>query len=315
MTTDHTTAIVTGGAGFIGSHLVDALVERGDRVAVIDDMSGGKMRNLNPAARLYEMDIRDEAVGEVVSAHRPGMVYHAAAQMSVSVSAREPVLDADVNIMGTLNVLRAMRRAGGGKMVFLSTGGAMYGEPDVLPAPESAAARPGAPYGASKLAVENYLPVFRDLYGIGFSILRLTNVYGPRQDPHGEAGVVAIFARAMLSGGSVRIFGDGEDTRDYVYVGDAVEAMLRAGSTAGTGPYNIGTGVGVSVNDLAARLSRLTGCQTLPLHGPRRPGDLRHISLDAALARRELGWSASTSLDEGLRLTVEWFRTEVGGGG
>ena len=212
-------ALVTGGAGFIGSHLVDALIARGDGVAVIDDMSSGKSGYLNPAAEFYAVDIRDDDVGNVMKTVGPDVVFQVAAQISVSVSARAPKFDAETNILGSLNVLDAMSAAGASKMVFVSTGGAMYGEPETLPAPETAEARPAAPYGASKLAVENYLPVYKGLRGIDYSIIRPANVYGPRQDPHGEAGVVAIFTRAMLAGEAIRIFGDGTDERDYVFVG------------------------------------------------------------------------------------------------
>ena len=304
-------ALVTGGAGFIGSHLVDALIARGDGVAVIDDMSSGKSGYLNPAAEFYAVDIRDDDVGNVMKTVGPDVVFHVAAQISVSVSARAPKFDAETNILGSLNVLDAMSAAGASKMVFVSTGGAMYGEPETLPAPETAEARPAAPYGASKLAVENYLPVYKGLRGIDYSIIRPANVYGPRQDPHGEAGVVAIFTRAMLAGEAIRIFGDGTDERDYVFVKDVVDALIRASDGPGTGPYNIGSGRGTSVNDIAAKLAGLTGYGEDPLHLPQRPGDLRRISLDACLAKKELGWSPTTSLNDGLRQTVDWFRSEM----
>ncbi len=278
---------------------------------MVDDMSSGRKQNLNSRVEFYEADIRDAAMRDVFRTVRPEVVFHTAAQMSVSVSARDPMLDAEVNVMGTLNLLDAMRSSGGGKMVFASTGGAMYGAASDLPTPETSPSRPGSPYGASKLAVENYLPVYRELYGIDFSILRPANVYGPRQNPHGEAGVVAIFTKSMLTGGAVRIFGDGEDTRDYVYVDDVVRAMLLAGERGGTGPYNVGTGRETSVNELAGRLSRLTGYACDPVHAPARPGDLRRASLACDRAKKELGWSSRTSLDAGLSLTAEWFVTET----
>ena len=305
------TSLVTGGAGFIGSHLVDALLARGEAVAVIDDMSSGKPCYLSPAADLYEMDIRDDEVREAMFAVRPDVVFHVAAQISVSVSAREPKLDAETNILGTLNILDAMVSAGASKMVFVSTGGAMYGEPETLPAPESTEARPAAPYGASKLAAENYLPIYKNLHGIDYSIIRPANVYGPRQDPHGEAGVVAIFTRAMLSGEPIKIYGDGTDERDYVYVEDVVDAFVRASERPGTGPYNIGSGIGTSVNEIESTLAELTGYSRGPEPFPPRPGDLRRISLDASLAKKELGWSPTTSLNDGLRQTVDWFRSQM----
>ena len=304
-------SLVTGGAGFIGSHLVDALLARGDAVAVIDDMSSGNPGYLSPAADLHEMDIRDDGIGEVMHAVRPDVVFHGAAQISVSVSTREPKLDAETNILGTLNILDAMASAGASKMVFVSTGGAMYGEPEILPAPETAPARPAAPYGASKLAAENYLPIYKNLHGIDYSIIRPANVYGPRQDPHGEAGVVAIFTRAMLAGEPIKIFGDGTDERDYVYVEDVVDALISASDNPGTGPYNVGSGIGTSVNEIESTLAELTGYSRAPEHFPPRPGDLRRISLDASLAKKELGWSPTTSLNDGLHQTVEWFRSQM----
>ncbi len=311
MTKNQRTSLVTGGAGFIGSHLVDALIARGDSVAVIDDLSSGKSGYLDPAADLHELDIRDGSVADIVSAIRPDVVFHVAAQISVSVSTRNPKLDAETNILGTINVLDAMAAAGSSKLVFVSTGGAMYGEPDSLPAPESAPARPAAPYGVSKLAGENYLPVYKALHGIDYSIVRPANVYGPRQDPHGEAGVVAIFTRAMLADGPIKIFGDGTDERDYVFVENVVDALVRASCSPGTGPYNVGSGVGTSVNEIASRLASLTGYSRDPEPSPPRPGDLRRISLDSSLAEKELGWSPTTSLNDGLRQTVEWFRSQM----
>lgn len=311
MTNSQRTSLVTGGAGFIGSHLVDALLARGDAVAVIDDMSSGKPGYLSPAAGMHEMDIRDDEVAEVMNAIRPHVVFHVAAQISVSVSAREPKFDAEINVLGTLNILDAMVSAGASKMVFASTGGAMYGEPDSLPAPESAPARPAAPYGASKLAAETYLPVYKGLHGIDYSIIRPANVYGPRQDPHGEAGVVAIFTRAMLSGEPIKIFGDGTDERDYVYVEDVVDALISASERPGTGPYNVGSGIGTSVNEIASTLAAFTGYSREPEPYPPRPGDLRRISLDASLAKKELGWSPTTHLNDGLHRTVEWFRSQL----
>ena len=311
MTNNQSTSLVTGGAGFIGSHLVDALVARGDTVAVVDDMSSGKPDYLNPAADLFELDIRDEGFANVMSAVRPDVVFHVAAQISVSVSTRNPKLDAETNILGTINILDAMIATGASKMVFVSTGGAMYGEPDSLPAPESAQARPAAPYGASKLAAENYLPIYKALHGTDYSIIRPANVYGPRQDPHGEAGVVAIFTRAMLAGEPIKIFGDGTDERDYVYVEDVVDALVRASGSPETGPYNVGSGIGTSVNEIASTLAALTGYSREPEPFPPRPGDLRRISLDASLAKKELGWSPTTSLNDGLRRTVEWFRSQM----
>ena len=300
--------LVTGGAGFIGSHLVDRLVADGRKVTVVDNLSSGLEANVNRAAAFDRVDIRSPELRGAVARARPDTVFHVAAQISVSVSAREPVLDADVNVMGSLNLMEAARAAGARKVVFVSTGGAMYGEPERLPADETLPARPFSPYGASKLAFENYLPVFKGLHGIGYAVVRPANVYGPRQDPHGEAGVVAIFTRAMLEGRPCKVFGTGTDERDYIFVEDVVDLLVRAADGSGTGPYNAGTGSGTSVNDLFERLARLTGYRKGAEHAPSRPGDLRKISLDSGRAHRELGWRPRVAFDEGLRRTVEWFK-------
>jgi UDP-glucose 4-epimerase len=302
--------IVTGGAGFIGSHLIDNLVDAGHEVLAIDDLSSGKQANLNNAARLEEMDIGDERISDVVSSFVPDAVFHAAAQISVSLSAREPATDAKTNILGTLNVLDAIRQAPGdpAKFVFVSTGGAMYGEPEALPASESVPAQPGSPYGASKRAIEIYLPVYERLFGIKHTTLRLANVYGPRQDPHGEAGVVAIFSRAMLANKPVKIFGDGLDERDYVYVGDVARALMSASTSDGCGPFNVGTGLGTNVNDLFGMLAELCQYGSGAQYEAPRAGDIGKISLDSARINRDMGWSPETALIDGLANTVAWFR-------
>ena len=303
-------SIVTGGAGFIGSHLVDRLVAAGHDVLAIDNLSSGRTSNLNAEARLEEVDISDERIASLVASFKPDLVFHAAAQISVSLSAREPVTDARTNIMGTLNVLDAIRNAPGdpAKFVFVSSGGAMYGEPEQLPAPETLPANPASPYGASKRAIEVYLPVYKHLFGVHHTTLRLANVYGPRQDPHGEAGVVAIFSRAMLAGKPVTIFGDGNDERDYVFVGDVADALVRSASSDGEGPYNVGTGVGTNVNTLFGMLAELSGYEMAANYGPPRAGDIGKISLDSGKIVRETGWSPSTRLIDGLAQTVAWFR-------
>jgi UDP-glucose 4-epimerase len=306
--------IVTGGAGFIGSHLVDALVGRGDAVIVFDVLSSGRRENLegalNADAVLIEGDVADAAaVGAAFDAHRPDAVCHLAAQIDVRRSVEDPVFDLGVNVGGTLNLLEAARTAGTQRFVFASTGGAIYGEGEgrELPLTEDADRRPDAPYGQSKLAAEGYLSLYGRLHGLSTAALRLGNVYGPRQDPHGEAGVVAIFCRALLQGGTPRVFGDGEQTRDYVYVGDVVTAFLAALDSEANGAYNVGTATETSVLKLGRILGPLCGREFEPEMAPMRPGEVQRISIDSSLAERELGWSAATPIAEGLRLTAESF--------
>jgi len=296
-------AIVTGGAGFIGSHVVDALLARGDDVHVLDDLSTGKRENIPGGAGVHEGDIRHDA-DRVFDEVEPDVCFHLAAQADVRVSVERPDHDADVNVIGTLRVLEAARRHDA-KIVFSSTGGAIYGECDG-PAREDHPRLPLAPYGVSKLAGEEYIAAFNRLYGSGHVSLRYGNVYGPRQDPHGEAGVVAIFMKRLRAGGTPRIFGDGKQTRDYVYVGDVVAATLAAVERGG-GVLNIGTGVETSVLDLYARVQRAAGIERDPGFAPPRPGELQRSVLDPALAERELSWKPTHSLDEGLAETWAWI--------
>ncbi|NQW17472.1 MAG: GDP-mannose 4,6-dehydratase [Chloroflexi bacterium] len=305
------TALVTGGAGFIGSHLVDRLVRDGMNVAVIDNFSTGKRSNLGSDATLYDVDICDENLLGVIEEISPDIVYHLAAQISVSVSTREPVEDARVNVMGFLNLLEALRATTLPRFIFSSTGGAIYGEPDRNPVSETDPCRPESPYAASKLAAEGYLGTYKAAYGLDYSIVRLGNVYGPRQEPHGEAGVIAIFARAMLARDQVKIFGDGEDERDYVYVSDIVEGFLKAAEKGGSTVYNLGSGIGTNVNELASRLIALTETSVSPEYGAPRAGDIHKVSLNAEKAREQLGWEVTVGLDEGLKSTVEFFQDEA----
>lgn len=300
--------LVTGGVGFIGSHVVDALINQGYQVVVVDDLSAGSQRNLNPRARLYKIAIQDPALGEVFAAERPDCVNHHAAQMSVRVSVERPLLDAEVNILGSLNVLEACRAFGVKKLVYISTGGAAVGEPRYLPVDEKHPADPVSPYGVTKHTVEHYLYLYKVNYGLNYTVLRYPNVYGPRQDPYGEAGVVAIFIGQMLRGEPVTINGTGEQERDFVYVADIVDANLLALEKGDGEVYNLGSGVGTSVNEIFRRLARLTGYTQAPRHGPPLPGEVFKIYLDATKARRELGWQPAVSLEEGLSLTVDFFR-------
>lgn len=303
-------ALVTGGAGFIASHVADALIARGDRVTIIDDLSSGSRNNVNPKAKFEQLDIRSPQAADLVLAMRPDAIVHHAAQISVSRSVRDPQFDADVNIFGSLNLIRVAAQVGC-RFLFASSGGAMYGEADVLPTPETYPAAPSSPYGVSKLAAEQYLRSFSIQHELDYAALRYSNVYGPRQDAHGEAGVVALFTTALLHGHEPTIHGDGLDTRDYVFVGDVVRANLLALDSPESGHFNVGTGRETNVNELFKLLCRLTGSEVPDLHGPRRAGDLHNSCLDAGLIGRVLGWKAEVELAEGLELTVDWFREQA----
>jgi UDP-glucose 4-epimerase len=306
-------ALVTGGAGFIGSNLVDALVQRGDEVTVVDDISTGKRANLDDAigkgATLLELDIRDaEAVHAATERARPEAVFHLAAQIDVRKSVADPANDSRINVEGTVNVLRAAQAHGVRRFVNTSTGGAIYGEGQILPAPEDHPVAPEAPYGLSKFCAEQYCELFTRLHGLSTVSLRYGNVYGPRQDPLGEAGVVAIFCGKLLEGERPTIFGDGRQTRDYVYVGDVVDANLKAAETQTAGAVNIGRGAEVSVLDIVDALRPHSNGAFEPEHAPERPGEVRRIALDTSRARQELGWEAGTGLEDGLERTLASLR-------
>jgi UDP-glucose 4-epimerase len=304
--------LVTGGAGFIGSNLVDALLARGDEVTVVDDLSTGRRENLEPGlvagAALVEADIRDRgALEDVARERQPEAVFHLAAQIDVRKSIADPAFDASINVGGTANVLEAARVGGSRRLVFSSTGGAIYGEGEgqQLPLAEDAPLAPEAPYGQSKFAGEGYLSLYERLYELSSVPLRLGNVYGPRQDPLGEAGVVAIFCGRLREGKRPTVFGDGRQTRDYIYVGDVVAAMLAAAESSATGPFNVGTGVETDVLELVRALGELGGVEDFePEFAPPRTGEVQRISIDPARAERELGWEARTGLEEGLGLTL-----------
>jgi UDP-glucose 4-epimerase len=306
-------ALVTGGAGFIGSNLVDALLERGDEVTVVDDISTGKRANLDQAiqngAQLLELDIRDaEAVHAATERARPEAVFHLAAQIDVRKSVADPANDSRINVEGTVNVLRAAQAHGVRRFVNTSTGGAIYGEGQIIPAPEDHPVAPEAPYGLSKFCAEQYCELFTRLHGLSTVSLRYGNVYGPRQDPLGEAGVVAIFCGKLLEGERPTIFGDGRQTRDYVYVGDVVDANLKAAETQTAGAVNIGRGAEVSVLDIVDALRAHSNGAFEPEHAPERPGEVRRIALDTSRARQELGWEAGTGLEDGLERTLASLR-------
>ena len=302
--------LVTGGAGFIGSHVVDTYVRQNHNVLVVDDLSNGKRENLNPKARLYTLDIRDDKLEEVFAAEKPDVVNHHAARANLRESMVKPMLFADVNVLGSLHLLELSRKHGVKRFINISTGGAVYGDPEYLPADEKHPVSPLDPYGASKAAFEHYLPLYRTNYGLEFVVLRYANVYGPRQDPYGEAGVVAIFANEMLQREQPVINGSGEQERDFVYVSDVAQANLLALSKGDGGFYNIGTGVGTSINAIFSRLKTATNYSASDVHGPPKAGEVFKIYLNADKARRELGWVPSIPLDEGLRRTVEYFQTK-----
>jgi len=301
-------AIVTGGAGFIGSHICDALIERGIAVAVIDNLSSGKKQNLAPDATFYEVDVRDESIRDIFAKEKPDVLFHLAAQMDVRQSVADPMYDASVNVGGTANLLEAGRAVGLEKTVYAATGGAMYGEPKDLPADESTPVEPLSPYGLSKGAAEQYLELYRKLYGMNYTSLRFPNVYGPRQDPHGEAGVVAIFSQLMLSGKQPKIFGDGTMTRDYVYVGDIVAANMLALDKGDGEAMNLGWGEEVTVQQVFDGVRDAVGCDVEPDYVPERLGEVAHISLDANKAKDVLGWAPQVELLDGLARCVDFYR-------
>jgi len=301
--------LVTGGAGFIGSHVTDACLAAGHQVSVVDDLSTGKRENVDERATLHVADLRDrEALEEVFVVERPEVVCHLAAKANVRESMVEPVLYAEVNVIGSLILLELMRKYGGRKVVYASTGGAVYGEPQYFPVDEDHPIQPLDPYGASKHHVEHYLSIYRTQFGIDFTILRFANVYGPRQDPHGEAGVVAIWTNQMLHGGQPIINGSGDQERDFVYVGDIASANVLA-LTAGSGEIvNLGSGIGTSINRVFELLRRITGSDCQEIHGLAKAGEVFRTCLKADRAKQVLGWEARVSLEEGLTRTVAHFR-------
>lgn len=304
--------LLTGGAGFIGSHVADLLLDRGHEVAIVDNLSTGKRENVPRDARFYELDVRG-GCAEVFEEFAPEALCHQAAQMDVRRSVREPDFDAEVNVLGTLRLLENCIRYGVGKVILASTGGAIYGEQSVFPAPEDHPHYPVSPYGVSKLAGERYLHFYRAQYGLPYLALRYANVYGPRQDPHGEAGVVAIFCGNLAFGSTSRINGTGEQTRDYVYVGDVAAAnVLALEGEAPAGAYNIGTGVETSVNELYETLRSISGLNLPPEYGPAKPGEQLRSSVDPAAASRALGWRPEVGLAAGLRETLEFFSAPKG---
>jgi UDP-glucose 4-epimerase len=303
--------LVTGGAGFIGSHLVDRLIQEGHEVVVVDNLSTGKRRNLNRAARFCKLDIQSWRLERVFRNERPNIVMHLAAQMDVRKSVEDPVFDAQVNVLGTLNVLQQAIKHGVRKVVFSSSGGAIYGEQEIYPAPESHITRPLSPYGISKLCGEQYLSYYQRVSGLQIVSLRYANVYGPRQDPNGEAGVVAIFIQKLLNNEQAIVYGNGRQTRDFVYVEDVVEANLAVMAQETQGIYNVGTGEETSINDLLRILVSSTNSTCKEVHGPAKTGEQVRSVIDSGKLRQELSWEPRTELGEGIKRTVDYFREHM----
>lgn len=300
--------LVTGGAGFIASHVVDLLIESGHDVAVVDDLSTGRRSNLNPKARFYQVDIRSPQMRQVFEQEHPEVVDHHAAQMDVRRSVADPIFDADVNILGSIKLAQLAVEFKTRKFIHISSGGAVYGEPVYLPCDEAHPVQPLCPYGASKYTFELYLYMFKELYNLDYSIIRYPNVYGPRQDPFGEAGVVAIFVGQMLAGKPVTINGDGKQVRDFVYVGDCAKANLLTLEKGSGKVFNLGYGIGTDINQIFDGLKAITGYAQNANYGPAKAGETSRIFLDASRAKNDLGWQPTVDLNEGLRRTVEYFK-------
>jgi UDP-glucose 4-epimerase len=300
--------LVTGGAGFIGSHVVDAYVDLGHEVLVLDDLSTGRRDNLNPRARFIGVDIRSPEAARLVLEERPDVINHHAAQIDVRKSVADPVDDLGRNIAGSVNLIEAARLAGVGKFIYVSSGGAIYGEPEMLPCPEDHPIKPLSPYGVSKHTVEHYLELYAELYGLRYTTLRYANVYGPRQDPHGEAGVVAIFTDRTLHGAPLTIYGDGTIERDFVYVGDVAYANLLALHAGDGAAINIGTGVLTSVNEVFETLRDATGYRLDPIYAPPKAGDLQRNCLAITRAAEALGWAPTIDFTKGIELTIAAMR-------
>jgi UDP-glucose 4-epimerase len=301
--------LITGGAGFIGSSIADAYLAAGHEVAIVDNLYSGKRENVPRAARFHEVDIVSPKLAEVLESEHPEVVSHHAAQMDVRLSVASPAFDAEVNVVGTIRLLEACVKTGVKRVIFASSGGAAYGEQSCFPAREDHPTNPVSPYGVSKRSGEHYLFYYNAVHALPYLAFRYANVYGPRQDPHGEAGVVAIFSEKLLRGEPPRVNGDGKQTRDYVFIEDLVRANLAALETSYVGPMNIGTGRETDVVTLAGKLVEVSGKKIAPVHGPGKAGEQRRSVIDPALAERELGWKPAVQLDEGLKRTYEWFRS------
>lgn len=301
--------LVTGGAGFIGSHVVDAYIDKGHQVAIVDDLSTGNKKNINPKAKFYKVDIKDAMkLQKVFNVERPEIINHQAAQKDVRRSVEDPIFDARINILGSINLMQLAIKFKIKKFIFASSGGAIYGEAKTVPTPEDYLPSPVSPYGIAKLTTEKYLDYYQHEFKLPYVALRYANVYGPRQDPKGEAGVVAIFVGKLLKNETPTINGDGKNTRDYVYVGDVVAANIIATAKDISGAYNIGTDLETDVNELAEKIVKLTNTNKEPKHGPAAAGEQRRSCLDINLAKKELGWHPDVNLEDGLNKTVQSFK-------
>jgi len=304
--------LVTGGAGFIGSNVADGLLEKNYKVVIVDDLSNGRKENLPKEAKFYKCDIRDKKLYSILKEEKPDILIHNAAQLSVRISVENPLMDADINIMGGLNVINACHTYNVDKIIFASSGGTVYGEQKYFPADEEHPTSPISPYGVAKLATEKYLYYFYKNYGLKYISLRYANIYGPRQDPYGEAGVVAIFSSKILEGKNPTINGDGLQTRDYVYVGDVVDINLKVIESDFTGPLNVGTGRETTVVELFNILKEVSGKDDIEeIHGPPKEGEQRRSQLSYKLAKKALGWQPKVSIEEGLKLTYDWFKENM----
>jgi UDP-glucose 4-epimerase len=301
-------SLVTGGAGFIGSHIVDCLIKNGDEVVVIDNLATGKIQNINAQTKHINLDISNPKTSEVVTKEKPDRIFHLAAQALVTVSVKDPIRDADVNIKGFLYLMEGAAKAGVKKVIFSSTGGAIYGDTDQVPTPETYNARPLSPYGIAKLSCEHYLDFYREVHGISSTTVRYSNVYGPRQNPFGEGGAVAIFTNKLLSEDAPTIFGDGSMTRDYTYVSDVVDANIKAAESEKSGPFNIGTQIETSTEELFNKIKELIGSNLTAIHADERPGEVQRSVVDISKAREDLGWEPLVSLEDGLKRTIEAFK-------
>ncbi len=302
--------LVTGGAGFIGSHVTDLFIEAGHEVVVVDSLATGRLGNLNPKAKFYQVDIRSPELEKVFEAERPVVVDHHAAQMDVRRSVSDPIYDANVNILGGLNLLNMAVKYGARKVIYISSGGAVYGEPVYLPCDEKHPVQPLSPYGATKYMLELYLYMYKQTYGLDYSVIRYPNVYGPRQDPSGEGGVVAVFTGKMMAGKPVTIYGTGEQVRDYVFVEDCARANLLLLERGSGEAFNLGFGIGTTVNQVFDALKKATGYPLDANYAPAKVGETFRIYLEATRAKQELGWEPIVPLEDGLRKTVAHFQTK-----